>query len=198
MALKPADFQRVLSTRAWSRSDYFSLHRSLLTSGVTGKGLDKLSTGSATVDRQLVDESAMGEPNSGTIQAQVSVAAISVAAKLTGAPTPSVAAVLEHRLGLVVPKRLARRAVTRNLIKRQARAAWCEHGGKLPPGDWVVRLRAPIAREQFPSATSEALRRLLVAELRVLFQSALRQAQPLQPSGSSQAGLATSGPNQGI
>lgn len=67
-------------------------------------------------------------------------------------------------LGSVVPKRLARRAVTRNLVKRQIRAAFAAAGG-LPPGLWVVRLRAPVDRREFPSASSDALRRVLREEL---------------------------------
>lgn len=44
------------------------------------------------------------------------------------------------RLGLVIPKKQARRAVWRNAIKRQIREAF-RHCGKLPPGvDVVARL----------------------------------------------------------
>jgi len=69
-------------------------------------------------------------------------------------------------LGSVVPKRLARRAVTRNLVKRQIRAAFAGAAPEaLPPGLWVVRLRAPIDRKEFPSAGSDALRRVLREEL---------------------------------
>jgi len=67
-------------------------------------------------------------------------------------------------LGSVVPKRLARRAVTRNLVKRQIRAAFAA-AGALPPGLWVVRLRAPIDRREFVSASSDALRLVLREEL---------------------------------
>lgn len=61
-------------------------------------------------------------------------------------------------LGLVLPKRHARRAVTRSLLKRQIRAALAARGAGLPAGLWVVRLRAPFDRAVFPSAASEALR----------------------------------------
>lgn len=73
------------------------------------------------------------------------------------------------RLGLVVPKRHARRAVTRNLVKRQARTAMQHHLSRLPAGDWVVRLRTPFARAQFPSAASSALKQVVRAELAQLF-----------------------------
>lgn len=67
-------------------------------------------------------------------------------------------------LGAIVPKRHAKRAVTRNLLKRQIRAAF---GGapQLAAGLWVVRLRAPFDRKQFPSASSEALRGVVREEL---------------------------------
>jgi ribonuclease P protein component len=68
-------------------------------------------------------------------------------------------------LGAVVPKRHARRAVTRSLLKRQIRAAVERHAARLAPGLWVVRLRAPFDRSQFPSAASDALRALARQEL---------------------------------
>jgi ribonuclease P protein component len=68
-------------------------------------------------------------------------------------------------LGSVVPKRHARRSVTRTLLKRQIRAAVGRHAAELPQGLWVVRLRAPFDKNQFPSAASDALRRAARAEL---------------------------------
>jgi ribonuclease P protein component len=68
-------------------------------------------------------------------------------------------------LGSVVPKRHARRAVTRSLLKRQIRAAVERHAAHLPGGLWVVRLRAPFDRRRFPSAASAALRAAARAEL---------------------------------
>jgi ribonuclease P protein component len=72
------------------------------------------------------------------------------------------------RLGLVVPKRHARRAVTRSLLKRQMRAAMQRHAQHLPPGMWVLRLRSAIDVAQFPAAASGAMRRILRAELDAL------------------------------
>ena len=60
-------------------------------------------------------------------------------------------------IGCVVPKRHARRAVTRSLLKRQIRGAFCRHAGALPVGMWLVRLRAPFASSEFVSARSAAL-----------------------------------------
>ena len=70
-----------------------------------------------------------------------------------------------HWLGVVLPKRLARRAVTRTLLKRQIRSALGAREKALPGGLWVVRLRAPFDRAQFVSAASDALRRSAREEL---------------------------------
>lgn len=78
-----------------------------------------------------------------------------------------------HWLGLVVPKRYAKRAVTRNLIKRQIRAAMAQHAPALPPGLWVVRLRMPFDRREFLSPSSEPLRQAAHAEIAQLFQRAV-------------------------
>ena len=77
-----------------------------------------------------------------------------------------------HWFGAVVPKRHARRSVTRSLLKRQVRAAVLRHAGRLAPGLWLVRLRAPFAPAQFPSAASDALRDAARSELEQLLQRA--------------------------
>jgi len=61
-------------------------------------------------------------------------------------------------LGVVVPKRFARRAVTRTLIKREIRAAWQRCAPVLEAGAWLVRLRAVFDVSTFRSAASTALR----------------------------------------
>jgi ribonuclease P protein component len=63
-----------------------------------------------------------------------------------------------HWLGCIVPKRHARRSVTRSTLKRQIRAAVARHEDRLPSGMWLVRLRGPFAPKQYPSADSAALR----------------------------------------
>jgi ribonuclease P protein component len=57
----------------------------------------------------------------------------------------------------VVPKRHARRAVTRNLLKRQVKGAFARHAEALPKGLWLVRLRQPFPVSEFVSAKSAAL-----------------------------------------
>lgn len=77
-------------------------------------------------------------------------------------------------LGLVVPKRYARHAVTRNLIKRQMRAQATGNQHRLQPGQWLVRLRAPIDLRLFTSAASERLRSAMRDELALAFEKAAR------------------------
>ncbi len=68
-------------------------------------------------------------------------------------------------MGCVVPKRHARRAVTRNLLKRQVRGAFERHAAALPAGLWLIRLRQPFAVAEFPSARSVALASAVRSEL---------------------------------
>ncbi len=72
-------------------------------------------------------------------------------------------------LGALTPKRWAKRAVTRNLLKRQifnvARAF--AHG--LPPTAYVVRLSAAFDAKHYVSASSEALKLAARQELTQLF-----------------------------
>lgn len=87
--------------------------------------------------------------------------------------TPLGAGLKAWRLGLVLPKKQARRSVTRSLIRHQAREALRRHAPAVRAdgryGDevdgWVVRLRAPFDRQQFPSAASAALQTLVRQEL---------------------------------
>lgn len=77
-----------------------------------------------------------------------------------------------HWIGCVVPKRHARRAVTRSLLKRQIRGMFSQHAPRLPAGQWLVRLRQPFATAKFLSASSEALRRAASEELDALLTRA--------------------------
>ncbi|WP_419095720.1 ribonuclease P protein component [Curvibacter soli] len=88
------------------------------------------------------------------------------------------AAEQEPWLGAMVPKRWARRAVTRNAIKRQIYAAGAAFEGELPMAAHVVRLRAGFDRRQFTSATSDVLKRAVREELHQLFRQALAGWQP--------------------
>ena len=75
-------------------------------------------------------------------------------------------------LGLVVPKRHARRSVTRNLLKRQMREVMASQADSLAPGLWVLRLKAPFDRKLFTSPASDPLRSTAQDELQQLLQRA--------------------------
>ncbi len=79
-------------------------------------------------------------------------------------------------LGAVVPKRHARRAVTRTLLKRQIRSVVGARAPALLGGLWVVRLRAPFDKARFPSAASDALRQCAREELEQLFSATALRA----------------------
>jgi len=78
-------------------------------------------------------------------------------------------------LGAMVPKRWARRSVTRHTIKRQIQAVASEHEAALQCAAHVVRLRAGFDRKQFVSATSDALKAAVRSELQQLFSAAVRR-----------------------
>ncbi len=78
-------------------------------------------------------------------------------------------------LGVIAPKRWAKRAVTRNLIKRQVYAVSHEMSARLPCAYMVVRQHAAFSREQFISASSKALK---IAVRQELLQLLAHVAQP--------------------
>lgn len=78
-------------------------------------------------------------------------------------------------LGAVVPKRHAKRSVTRTLLKRQIRSAVTDQATALAGGLWVVRLRAPFDRSHFVSAASDELKRVARTELQQLLTSAAQR-----------------------
>jgi ribonuclease P protein component len=75
------------------------------------------------------------------------------------------------RLGAMVPKRWAKRAVTRNLIKRQIYILGQSQSTPPAHHTFLVRLRQRFDTEQFTSASSLDLKRLVNLELQQLFQN---------------------------
>jgi ribonuclease P protein component len=78
-------------------------------------------------------------------------------------------------LGVLIPKRWARRAVTRNTLRRQIYAVSQDLSCHLPARAMVVRLRSGFSRQAFVSATSDALKRAARAELQLLLGERLPQ-----------------------
>jgi len=81
----------------------------------------------------------------------------------------------------MAPKRWAKRAVTRNAIKRQVFAVttlFAPHIHTLPVAAYVLRLRAGFDRKVFVSATSDALKTAVRAELLELMGRLCRVSGP--------------------
>ena len=164
--LRSADFERVLGSSACARSPHFAVHfvagqpsrpagKRATEEGPERVDSRELSTTDAPVSAQPVDE--LPAP----------------AVKTRSANEPQV------WLGTVVPKRHAKRAVTRNLLKRQIHAALARRDvpgqARLSSGLWVVRLRAPFDRLAFASAASRALREAACAEIDALLAQAVQR-----------------------
>ena len=78
-------------------------------------------------------------------------------------------------LGAMVPKRWAKRAVTRNAIKRQIYAVSADFSAQFPQLAFVVRLRREFSRKQFVSAVSESLREAVRSEVSALLRAGVQQ-----------------------
>ena len=153
--VRSVDFERVLRCAPLARTLHFALHHLRARPTPPARPAAKrdpadLSTGEAPLVDLPVDDSC------GTASPQV----------------------ISRWLGLVIPKRHARRSVTRSLLKRQIRAAAARGEAELAQGLWVVRLRAPFDPRAFPSAASAALAAAARAELAQLFDQARAASLP--------------------
>ena len=72
-------------------------------------------------------------------------------------------------MGALTPKRWAKRAVTRNMIRRQIHAVFQEFKTSLKPTAYVVRLRATFQTQTYVSASSDVLKQAVREELKQLF-----------------------------
>ena len=142
--VRSSDFERVLRTRTRINSPHFAVHH----------------VAASAWQRPTLPDS--GELSTGPVNIDVQPVDDS------SRPAPD-----RVWLGAVVPKRHARRSVTRTLLKRQIRAVVTDRVSGLAGGLWVVRLRAPFDKTRYPSAASDALRAVARAELEGLFDAAL-------------------------
>ena len=74
-------------------------------------------------------------------------------------------------IGAMVPKRWAKRAVTRNTIKRQIYTVSAEFSHLYPQAAFVVRLRSSLSRTEFVSAVSDLLKQAVRAEVQALMHA---------------------------
>jgi ribonuclease P protein component len=148
--LSSADFEKALSVRPCARTEHFAVHHvPPLALAKKAEIVEKknLSTGPTLIQGGAVGESEASGSSLGLDR-------------------------LIAELGMVVPKRNARRSVTRNLVKRHIRAAFCEEfrHARLASGAWIVRLRRPLDKKLFVSARSELLAEVVRMELSDLLQ----------------------------
>jgi ribonuclease P protein component len=143
---RSADFERVLATPARARSAHFAAHHVAQAPSRPSAG----AAGALTTELSTGDQEACAQP---------------VDESASTAPE-------RCWFGAVVPKRHARKAATRNLLRRQIRAAMDRHHAGLPRGLWLVRLRAPFDARRFPSAASAAMRAAARHELDALLTRA--------------------------
>lgn len=136
------DFERALAAPARSRSRHFAVHHVMAAPTPPKKPLSK---------QQAAGLSTATAP---------------------GCPQLVDKVVDGHWVGCVVPKRHAKRAVTRALLKRQIRSAFSRHAATLPAGQWLVRLRLPFVPSQFMSASSLLLAAAARTELDTLLARA--------------------------
>jgi len=73
----------------------------------------------------------------------------------------------------MAPKRWAKRAVTRNAIKRQIYTVSASLKHFPPPAAYLIRLRREFSRKDYPSANSTALKEAVRAELLMLMQAVI-------------------------
>jgi ribonuclease P protein component len=95
----------------------------------------------------------------------------------------------EARLGLVIGKKFAPRATTRNLVKRVAREAFRLRRAEFGGWDILLRLSARFEKAAFASAASPPLRALCRAEIEELLQKTAREIARRQ-SGPGEGGAA--------
>lgn len=144
--VQKADFERALATPVQSRSAHFAVHH------------------------------VAARPTPSHLPANAALASELSTTPAPICPQPVDDSLTGHWIGCVVPKRHARRAVTRSLLKRQIRGVFSQHACRLPPGQWLVRLRQPFGTVKFVSASSTALRRAARDELDALLSRAAAAA----------------------
>lgn len=133
--LRKCDFERTLAMPPCSRSAHFAVHYLHGCPSTPAKATLKSEIDKLCTGHSLIATDSVDNQSSG------------------------------HWLGSVMPKRHAPRSVTRNMLRRQVRAAMLRHESQLRPGLWLVRLRQPFAAATYGSADSNALRSAAACEL---------------------------------
>lgn len=175
--LRSEDFKRLLATPPKARSLHFVVHhlpqrpsapasrQPKAADGGHAAGMGDEPAGSGLSTNAPGDTQPLVDKLCGAGALQLS--------RASGVPASRKAGAVEGVwLGCVVPKRHARRAVTRNLLRRQIRQVAQDIEPSLQDGLWLVRMRLDFDRKIYPSAASQALKGVAREELtRVLVNS---------------------------
>jgi len=153
-----AQFQAVLAQRVIAKTEHFALHRHPLGGACVSGARARPPSPSAALEPALLEPMQM---ISFTVHPQSKP-------QFDRPVFPSV----ELWLGAMVPKRWAKRSVTRHAIKRQI---YDVLDARLEPDEqaaYLVRLRSGFSRQQFLSSTSELLKQAVRFELHSLMDRA--------------------------
>lgn len=153
------DFQRALGKPWLAKTPHFAVHHH-------PQGVVRRVPNTAKLDLSSAPERPNGQPVDNSLENPVD--------------NPVDGSMETAWAGYVVPKRHAKRAVTRNLLRRQMRQVLLEQQASLPglaAGLWVLRLRQGFDRTAFPSAASTPLRQQARRELQTLMSSAMERLQ---------------------
>ena len=171
-----AQFQAVLAGHTVARTPHFALHQLALKAAAPDLMNAELATDVATPPSFTPDAvavMALTTPASATLVERTTGLPVKVTAK------PLFPVTTMAWLGAMIPKRWAKRAVTRNAIKRQVYAVTASHAPPLPNAAYVLRLRAGFDRKQFVSAASDQLKLAVRTELQLLLARAGDASRPL-------------------
>lgn len=145
-----ADFERVLAQPAVVANRHFALH------ALASEPRARVNPHAEPAKVDLLTEPYRGNPIA-----------------VDNAQTPGHQAVPPRCiwLGIVVPKRYARRAVTRSMLKRQMRSGIERFAASLPLGMWVFRLRSSYDPQRYVAAAPSELRLTVRSEVIQLLQA---------------------------
>ena len=189
-------FQAAMAGGTVSRTAHFALHRLVLgADGTANAGSAVATSGPGASEAAPAAVVAAASASSASSSSVLPTAA--AAPQGHGASPQALFALPGVWLGAMVPKRWARRAVTRNTIKRQIYTVGATFEQRLalvaPQSAHVVRLRSTFDRKQFVSATSDQLKQAVRAELLQLFGHAAKRPGPGGMQGGAGARNNTGG-----
>jgi ribonuclease P protein component len=150
-------FQAVLAGAIVAKTEHFVLHRNRLDARAPVISKDGKAAGRSRPEsgKDTAPLPAMDSPQTAS---------------------PSLFPIRDVWMGAMVPKRWAKRAVTRNAIKRQIYTVSADFADRFPHAAFVVRLRREFSRKQFVSAVSTPLKEAVRAEVLALMQAGAQQA----------------------